>query len=52
MTVADLKEKVAQDDPTVMKSLIAFSAQIPGTKAYFKHESGKSVAFEKWIRIR
>ena len=51
MTLSDLKEKVAENDPSIMKSLIAFSAQIQGTRAYFKHESGKSVAFEKWIRI-
>ena len=51
MTMTELKERVEQNDPSIMKSLLAFSAQIPGTKAYFSYESKKSVAMERWIRI-
>ena len=39
MTMSDLKEKVKQDDAAVMKSLILFTAQIPGTKGYFSQEA-------------
>ena len=52
MTMSDLKEKVAQDDPAVMKSLILFSAQIPGTRGYYSQEAKKSVAMERWIRLK
>ena len=52
MTMADLREKVAQDDPAVMKSLILFTAQIPGTRGYYSQEAKKSVAMERWIRLK
>ena len=52
MTMSDLKEKVKQDDAAVMKSLILFTAQIPGTKGYFSQEAKKSVAMERWIRLK
>ena len=35
LTIAELKEKVAQNDEAVIKSLVLFSSQIPGTKGYF-----------------
>ena len=50
--MAELKEKVAQDDEAVIKSLVLFSAQIPGTKGYFSQEAKKAVALERWIRIQ
>ena len=52
MTMTELKEKVAQDDVAVMKSLVLFSGQIPGTKGYFSQEAKKSVAMERWIRLK
>ena len=52
MTMAELKEKVVENDPAVMKSLVLFSAQIPGTKGYFSQEAKKSVAMERWIRLK
>ena len=51
MSLAELKEKVTEDNETIMKSLVAFSSQIPGTKGYFAQESKKAVALEQWIRI-
>ena len=52
MSMAELKEKVAQDDEAVIKSLVLFSAQIPGTKGYFSQEAKKAVALERWIRLK
>ena len=52
ITMTELKEKVAQDDEAVIKSLVLFSAQIPGTKGYFSQEAKKAVALERWIRIK
>ena len=52
LTMAELKEKVAQDDEAVIKSLVLFSAQIPGTKGYFSQEAKKAVALERWIRLK
>ena len=51
MTMAELKAKVEEDDDTIMKSLVTFASQIPGTKGFFSQESKKAVAMEKWIRI-
>ena len=51
MSLSELKEKVTEDDDTIMKSLVAFSSQIPGTKGHFAQESKKAVAMEQWIRI-
>ena len=52
MTIGELKEKVAQGDDAVLKSLVLFSGQIPGTKGYFSQEAKKSVAMERWIRLK
>ena len=52
MTMEELKEKVAQNDDAVMKSLVLFSGQIPGTKGYFSLEAKRSVAMERWIRLK
>ena len=52
MTMAELKDKVAKGDDAVMKSLVLFSGQIPGTKGYYSQEAKKSVAMERWIRLR
>ena len=51
MSLAELKQKVQEDDEAVMKSLTLFSAQIPGTKGYFGQEAKKAAALEKWLRI-
>ena len=51
MSLSELKDKVSNENDTVMKSLVAFSSQIPGTKGYFAQESKKAVAMEQWIRI-
>ena len=51
MSMAELKQKVQEDDEAVMKSLTLFSAQIPGTKGYFSQEAKKAAALEKWLRI-
>ena len=51
MTLVELQEKVAEDNDAVMKSLLVFGSQIPGTKAYFGQESKKAISMERWIRI-
>ena len=51
MSMADLKQKVQEDDEVKMKSLTLFSAQIPGTKGYFSQEAKKAAALEKWLRL-
>ena len=51
MSLEQLKQKVAEENDAVMKSLLLFSSQIPGTKAYFSQESKKAIALERWIRI-
>ena len=51
MTMAELKAKVEEENDMIMKSLVTFASQIPGTKGFFSQESKKAVAMEKWIRI-
>ena len=51
MSLEELKQKVAEGNDAVMKSLLLFSSQIPGTKAYFSQESKKAIALERLIRI-
>ena len=51
MTMRELKAKVDEEDDTIMKSLVTFASQIPGTKGFFSQESKKAVAMERWIRI-
>ena len=41
MTLAEFKEKVQKDDPAIMANLMRISAQVKGTRAYFKRESQK-----------
>ena len=51
MSMDELKKLVDEDNEAIKKSLILFSSQIPGTKAYFGQEMKKSVAMERWVRI-
>ena len=41
MTLAEFKEKVQKEDPAIMANLMRISAQVKGTRAYFKRESQK-----------
>ena len=52
MTMAEVKEKVAAGDETLMKSLLYFGSQIPGTKQYFRIQANKALSMERWIRIQ
>ena len=51
ISLSELKEKVSKECDAVMKTLMAFTSQIPGTKGMFAQESKKAVAMEQWIRI-
>ena len=51
MTMADVKEQVAQDNETFIRSLLYYGKQIEGTKQYFKTHASMSISFESFVRI-
>ena len=51
MSMAQVKDKVANNDDSLLNSLLYFGATIPGTRQYFKYEASKSTSFERFVRI-
>ena len=51
VSVAELKEKIANNDPAVMGSLTTFSSQITGSSGFWRQQSKCLISFERWIEI-
>ena len=51
LTMEEIKQRVANDDQKIMKSLLYFGATIQGTRQYFSTEASKSISMERFVRI-
>ena len=50
-TIAEVKEKVAQDDDSIIQTLMHYGSGITGTAQYFKYEASRAVSMQRFIRM-
>ena len=50
-TIEDVKQKVAQDDDSMIQTLMHYGSGITGTAQYFKYEASRSVSMLRFIRM-
>ena len=50
-TIAEVKDKVAQDDDSIIQTLMHYSSGITGTPQYFKYEASRAVSMTRFLRM-
>ena len=50
-TIAEVKDKVAQDDDSLIQTLMHYSSGITGTAQYFKYEASRAISMQRFIRM-
>ena len=50
-SMADVKEKVAQDDESIIQTLMHYGSGITGTAQYFKYEASRAVSMQRFLRM-
>jgi hypothetical protein len=51
MTMAELKARVAADDPTVIHKLLAFSRNVPGSRQFWHWKRGQAYSLVNWVHL-